>query len=97
MSEVKRILALVVIPGDTSQCVRNESYLLRSCSLHASPRQEFEVVLAGRCDLCDAHVQKGTPMALDHFIGAFQKALTGGVVENIDLEHLVQEQGSSKS
>jgi hypothetical protein len=33
MSEVKRIIVLIVIPGDTSQCVRNESYVLRSRSL----------------------------------------------------------------
>jgi hypothetical protein len=39
MSEVKRIIALVVIPGDTSQCVRNESYLLRSRSLRTCGRR----------------------------------------------------------
>jgi hypothetical protein len=39
MSEVKRIIALIVIPGDTSQYVRNESYLLRSRSLGASADQ----------------------------------------------------------
>jgi hypothetical protein len=38
MSEVKRIIALVVISGDTSQCVRNESYLLRSRSLGTGAR-----------------------------------------------------------
>jgi hypothetical protein len=48
MSEVKRIIALVVIPGDTSQCVRNESYLLRSRSLAscAGHHQRFFIDLA---------------------------------------------------
>src|SRR5438094_3857335 len=40
MSEVKRIIALIGIPGDTSQCVRNESYLLRSRSLRSRAAQD---------------------------------------------------------
>ena len=52
MSYVKHFFAWIIIPGDTSQCVQNESYLLRSRSLHSGPRKTLKVVLLARLDLC---------------------------------------------